>query len=126
MLPYRMILALQSKFLPAFGVRPPVSSRRRTPKSHSFCSLHRSLRIFPLLTFNFQLSTFDRLFPLQAVPVLPGSPVTGHQPPVTSLCFHALTNCPFSIPFVLTFMHRMGGVPPSQYTKGKTHEHHNR
>src|SRR6266446_10763507 len=22
---------------------------------------------------------------------------------------HALTNCPFSIPFVLTFMHRMGG-----------------
>src|SRR6266481_9162733 len=23
---------------------------------------------------------------------------------------HALTNCPFSIPFVLTFMHRMGGV----------------
>src|SRR5712664_3035781 len=24
--------------------------------------------------------------------------------------FHALTNCPFSIPFVLTFMHRMGGV----------------
>src|SRR6266404_495727 len=27
-----------------------------------------------------------------------------------SLCFHALTNCPFSIPFVLTFMHRMAGV----------------
>src|SRR6266403_3245559 len=27
-----------------------------------------------------------------------------------SLSFHALTNCPFSIPFVLTFMHRMGGV----------------
>src|SRR2546425_3138929 len=26
------------------------------------------------------------------------------------LRFHALTNCPFSIPFVLTFMHRMGGV----------------
>src|SRR6266850_642668 len=26
------------------------------------------------------------------------------------LCFHALTNCPFSIPFVLTFMHQMGGV----------------
>src|SRR6267142_3373712 len=26
------------------------------------------------------------------------------------LSFHALTNCPFSIPFVLTFMHRMGGV----------------
>src|SRR5882724_8220008 len=27
-----------------------------------------------------------------------------------SLYFHGLTNCPFSIPFVLTFMHRMGGV----------------
>src|SRR6266850_709658 len=26
------------------------------------------------------------------------------------LSFHALTNCPFSISFVLTFMHRMGGV----------------
>src|SRR6266850_6119871 len=26
------------------------------------------------------------------------------------LCFHALTNCPFRKPFVLTFMHRMGGV----------------
>src|SRR6266478_1266904 len=27
-----------------------------------------------------------------------------------SLYFHALTNCPFRKPFVLTFMHRMGGV----------------
>src|SRR6266403_357591 len=26
------------------------------------------------------------------------------------LCFHALTNCPFRKCFVLTFMHRMGGV----------------
>jgi hypothetical protein len=26
------------------------------------------------------------------------------------LCFHTVTNCPFSIPFLLTFMHRMGGV----------------
>src|SRR5580765_2749246 len=26
------------------------------------------------------------------------------------LSFHALANCPFSIPFILTFMHRMGGV----------------
>jgi len=26
------------------------------------------------------------------------------------LSFHSLTNCPFSIPFVLTSMHRMGGV----------------
>src|SRR6266403_4808999 len=31
-----------------------------------------------------------------------------------SLYFHALTNCPFSIPFVLTFMHRMGGVGGSR------------
>ena len=29
---------------------------------------------------------------------------------VLALSFHSLTNCPFSIPFVLTFMHRMGGV----------------
>src|SRR5882724_10557705 len=29
---------------------------------------------------------------------------------IAVLSFHALTNCPFSIPFVLTFMHRMGGV----------------
>ena len=41
---------------------------------------------------------------------------TKSQPP---LCFHPLTNCPFSIPFVLparrggTFIHAMGGsVPP--------------
>src|SRR5882724_4640454 len=27
-----------------------------------------------------------------------------------SLSFHTLTNCPFSISFILTFMHRMGGV----------------
>src|SRR6266850_5405978 len=26
------------------------------------------------------------------------------------LCFHALTNCPFRKSFLLTFMHRMGGV----------------
>src|SRR6266850_8253115 len=30
----------------------------------------------------------------------------GEQP----LCFHALTNCPFRKSFLLTFMHRMGGV----------------
>jgi hypothetical protein len=34
---------------------------------------------------------------------------TKFRPP---LCFHSLTNCPFSIPFVLTFIHVMGGVPP--------------
>ena len=36
------------------------------------------------------------------------------RPPRTAvildLSFLSLTNCPFSIPFVLTFMHRMGGV----------------
>src|SRR6267142_465262 len=33
--------------------------------------------------------------------------------------FHIPTNCPFSIPFVLTFMHRMGGVggPPARFLK---------
>jgi hypothetical protein len=35
------------------------------------------------------------------------------QPP---LCFHLLTNCPFSIPFVLTFIHVMGGVYPPRPT----------
>src|SRR6266403_2710801 len=29
-----------------------------------------------------------------------------------SLYFHALTNCPFRNPFLLTFIHRMGGTPP--------------
>src|SRR5713101_497141 len=33
-----------------------------------------------------------------------------HNTPILVLSFHALMNCPFSIPFVLTFMHRMGGV----------------
>src|SRR5882762_1782182 len=35
-----------------------------------------------------------------------------------SLSFHALTNCSFHKPFVLTFMHRMGGVggPPNIQT----------
>jgi len=32
---------------------------------------------------------------------------------IVALSFHALTNCPFYIPFVLTFMHRMGGVQPN-------------
>ena len=54
--------------------------------------------------------------------------VTKSQPP---LCFHSLTDCPFFIPFVLTFIHVMGGwghcsfrvlrpgrsVPPSQLSK---------
>jgi hypothetical protein len=38
---------------------------------------------------------------------------THHSPPTTvpfALSFHALMNCPFSISFLLTFMHRMGGV----------------
>src|SRR6267142_1243621 len=30
-----------------------------------------------------------------------------------SLCFHALTNCHFRNPFLLTFIHPMGGVPPT-------------
>ena len=29
---------------------------------------------------------------------------------ILALSFHSFTNCPFSIPFVLTFMHRMGDV----------------
>src|SRR6266446_10545982 len=33
-----------------------------------------------------------------------------HTTPILVLSFHALMNCPFFIPFVLTFMHRMGGV----------------
>ena len=33
-----------------------------------------------------------------------------HTTPILVLFFHTLVNCPFSIPFVLTFMHRMGGV----------------
>jgi hypothetical protein len=35
--------------------------------------------------------------------------VTKFQPP---LYFHTLLNCPFSIPFVLTFIHVMGGCTP--------------
>jgi hypothetical protein len=36
-------------------------------------------------------------------------PLTGEKQP---LCFPALMNCKFRKPFVLIFMHRMGGVPP--------------
>ena len=36
------------------------------------------------------------------------APATKFQPP---LCFHSLTNCPFSIPFFLIFIHVMGGTP---------------
>ena len=38
---------------------------------------------------------------------------TPHHPPATSILvvsFHALTNCPSHNPFLLTFMHWMGGV----------------
>ena len=38
-----------------------------------------------------------------------------HTTVILALSFHSLTNCPFSIPFVLTFMHRMGGVPLSTF-----------
>jgi len=34
---------------------------------------------------------------------------------IPALSFQPLTNCPFSIPFVLTFIHRMGGVLPSSH-----------
>jgi len=37
------------------------------------------------------------------------SPATKFQ---SLLCFQSLTNCPFSISFVLTFIHVMGGVYP--------------
>src|SRR6266404_9570841 len=35
------------------------------------------------------------------------------------ISFHILTDCPFSIPFVLIFMHRMGGVggPAARFPK---------
>jgi hypothetical protein len=51
--------------LSAFGARPPASTRRRTPKSHSPCASRRSLRILP--TFNLQLSTLNRLFPRRSL-----------------------------------------------------------
>src|SRR6267142_1932341 len=38
-----------------------------------------------------------------------------HTTIILALSFHSFTNCPFSIPFVLTFMHRMGGVPLSTF-----------
>src|SRR5882724_8366427 len=79
--------ALQLLPLPAFGFRPPASSRRRTPKSRSFCSLHRFPRILP--TFDFQLSTFNRPCPHQSVPGLPGSPVTRHR---------SLFSCTYELP----------------------------
>src|SRR6266403_847062 len=45
------------------------------------------------------------------VPTIPILKLTiYHTTPILVLSFHAVTNCPFSIPFVLTFMHRMGGV----------------
>src|SRR6266481_3787616 len=45
------------------------------------------------------------------VPTIPILELTVYQTtPIIVLSFHALMNCPFSIPFVLTFMHRMGGV----------------
>jgi hypothetical protein len=61
---------LQPVPLSAFGARPPASTRRRTPKSHSPCASRRSLRILP--TFDLQLSTFNCLFHHQ-------SPATIHQ-----------------------------------------------
>src|SRR6267142_6352844 len=45
------------------------------------------------------------------------------HPSLTTIIFvasyHILTNCPFSIPFVLTFMRRMGGVggPAARFLK---------
>jgi hypothetical protein len=63
--------------------------------------------------FNIQLSTLDH-FPHPARRSCSSSQVTSHEPPVTthfsSFCFHALTNCPFSISFLLTFMQNAGGV----------------
>src|SRR6266850_1704088 len=56
------------------------------------------------LTRSLLTSKFQRAFPILEL-----------NPPlcttiVLALSFHSLTNCPFSISFVLTFMHRMGGV----------------
>src|SRR6266403_47868 len=111
-----MILALQSKSLPAFGVRPPDSSRHRTPKSHSFCPLHPSPRILP--TFDFQLSTFNRPLPHQPVPVLPASPVTSHQPPSHLSLFSCTYKLPIFYPLCFDIHASDGGCTPLQPTKG--------
>jgi hypothetical protein len=46
---------------------------------------------------------------------------------IPALSFQSLTNCPFSIPFVLTFIHLMRGVPTSSHigtrTSGPTSHH---
>src|SRR6266478_7228815 len=48
-----------------------------------------------------------------------------HTSLILVLSFHALMNCPFSIPFVLTFMHRMGGVggPPAFFLSPRVNGH---
>src|SRR6266481_4347551 len=60
------------------------------------------------------------------VPTIPILELTVyHTTPILVLSFHALMNCPFSIPFVLTFMHRMGGVggPPAFFLSPRVNGH---
>jgi hypothetical protein len=78
-----------------------IESHPRPRVSHP--SLAPFLRNFPNLQ-TFQPSNLPTIFDLS-----PFCRATKFHAP---LCFHSLTNCPFSIPFVLTFIHVMGGIPP--------------
>src|SRR6266850_7733523 len=57
------------------------------------------------LTGSLLISKFQHAILILKLKVLPRTTI------IFALSFHSFTNCPFSIPFVLTFMHRMGGVP---------------
>jgi hypothetical protein len=64
--------------------------------------------LFPM---NSTFQSVSQILSLEGpLPVFGGHPPARNSSSRSSLYFHALTNCPFCNSFLLTFMHRMGGV----------------
>ncbi|SRR5260370_37900303 len=100
------VSALDSSSFPSFAVI------RHSPLTPLF--LPFVFNRFRTLSFSFPVSSLLATLTITAG-VYPNNSHSGtHHPGVTTtifvLSFHALTNCPFSISFLLIFIHVMGGV----------------
>ena len=73
-----------------------------SPNSYGITSLAAPHPLTPIESNPYKNSRGEECGPFSA----PATKLPAH------LCFHSLTNCPFSIPFVLTFIHVMGGCTP--------------
>src|SRR5882672_4783324 len=77
--------------------------------SYSYALFHFPYPVTPLLA--------SLTKPAGCVPTIPILELTlRYAQKIVAISFHALTNCSFYIPFVLTFMHRMGVYPLTYFS----------